>query len=55
MAVVSGEIWPNKEFHDEGFKTLPRGKRLTMSAWLSERMLFPKAEAGAGGSAWGSY
>jgi len=42
MAVVSNETWPNKEFHGEGFQKLPRGERLKMSSWLSERTLFPK-------------
>lgn len=43
MAVVSDETWPNKEFHGEGFRKLPRGERLKMSTWLSERTLFPKS------------
>lgn len=42
MAVVSDATWPNKEFHDEGFRKLPRGERLRMSRWLADRQLFPK-------------
>lgn len=42
MAVVSDETWPNKEFHAEGFRRLPRGQKLAMSRWLADRQLFPK-------------
>jgi len=43
MAVVSHETWPNKEFHEDGFQKLPRGKRMEMSPWLKASVLFPKA------------
>lgn len=42
QAVVSDETWPNKEFHGEGFRKLPRGEKLQMSRWLADRQLFPK-------------
>lgn len=42
MANVSSETWPNKEFHGEGFRKLPRGERLVMSSWLADRILYPK-------------
>ncbi len=42
MAVTAGTTWPNKEFHDEGFKKLPRGEKLKMSQWLLDKVMFPK-------------
>jgi ribonuclease Z len=42
MTIVSMETWPNKEFHGEGFRKLPRGERLKMSSWLTDEILFPK-------------
>jgi ribonuclease Z len=42
MAVTSAHTWPNKEFHDEGFKKAPRKQRMKMSRWLAERQIFPK-------------
>jgi len=42
MAVTASTTWPNKEFHDEGFKRLPRGEKLKMSQWLLDKVMFPK-------------
>jgi ribonuclease Z len=42
MAVTAGTTWPNKEFHDEGFKKLPRGEKLKMSQWLLDKVMFQK-------------
>lgn len=41
MAIVSDEVWPNKETHDD-FRTAKREPRPQMSDWLVKAMLFPK-------------
>jgi len=43
LAVTATHVWPNKERHDDGFRTAPRTKSAPrMSRWLADKQLFPK-------------
>ena len=47
MAVVSNQVWPNKEQH-EGFGSAERKEPLIMSNWLWNAQLFPKGRLKGG-------
>lgn len=41
MAITGSHVWPNKEHHEK-FRKAERAERMKMSAWLSEKQVFPK-------------